>query len=244
MFAPAFGYDRAITIFSPEGRLFQVEYAMEAVKKGATAVGVKCKEGVVLSVEKKLLPLQEQNTVTKIFQIDEHVGAAIAGLTADARILIHYARVEAQVNRLNYDEPISVELLAKKISDIKQLYTQHAGVRPFGVSLLIAGIDDKGPHLFMTDPSGTFWEFKAVAMGAGGQAAVEVLEKEYRDDMTLEEAALLALKALRKAMNGDIDTNKVEMAIAYYETRKFKLLSYEEIDKYIKKLKGGGGESK
>ncbi|MHA1595957.1 MAG: archaeal proteasome endopeptidase complex subunit alpha [Candidatus Baldrarchaeia archaeon] len=241
MIPPAFGYDRAITIFSPDGRLFQVEYAMEAVKKGATAVGVKCKDGVVLSVEKKLLPLQEPMNVTKVFQIDEHVGVAIAGLTADARILIHYARLEAQLNRLNYDEPISVELLAKRIGDIKQLYTQHAGVRPFGVSLLIAGVDDKGPRLFMTDPSGTFWEFKAVAMGAGAQAAMELLEKEYRDDLSLDDAVMLALKALRKAMNGEIDSKKVEMAIAYRETRKFRLLSPEEVNHYVEKLKDSKG---
>ncbi|MFX0136006.1 MAG: archaeal proteasome endopeptidase complex subunit alpha, partial [Candidatus Hodarchaeota archaeon] len=201
MFAPpGMGYDRAITIFSPDGRLFQVEYAMEAVRKGTTAIGILCSEGVVCTVEKRILALQEPESVEKIFKIDNHVGCAIAGLTADARVLVDHARIQCQINKLTYDESIDIQMLTKKICDLKQLYTQHAGVRPFGVSLLIAGIDEKGPQLFLTDPSGAFWGYRANAIGSGAQTVQEELEKEYKPEMTLDEAILLALKALKQVI--------------------------------------------
>ncbi|MHA1836276.1 MAG: archaeal proteasome endopeptidase complex subunit alpha, partial [Candidatus Odinarchaeia archaeon] len=150
------GYDSAITIFSPDGRLFQVEYAIEAVRHGTPIVGLKVKNGVALvALKKEAPPLMDEKSTQKIFRIDFHIGSAIAGLHADARILIDFARVQAQIERLTYDEPIMVETLVKKISDMKQVYTQQAGIRPFGVSLLIAGYDAKGPQLYSTDPSGT-----------------------------------------------------------------------------------------
>jgi len=235
MFQPGFGYDRAITIFSPDGRLFQVEYALEAVKRGTTAVGVRCSEGVVLAVEKRVVPLQE--SVEKIYIIDDHIGTAIAGLTSDARILVAEARLQAQINKLNYDTPISVEILTKRIGDLKQLYTQHAGVRPFGVSLLIAGVDDYGSHLFVTDPSGTYWGYKATAIGAGASSAMEILEKEYRDDLDINSAILLALKSLKNAMGSEFDSKKVEVAVALMKTKKFEKLPPEEVEKLIEKLK-------
>ncbi len=235
MFTPGFGYDRAITIFSPDGRLFQVEYALEAVKRGTTAVGVRCPEGVVLAVEKRVVPLQE--SVEKIYIIDDHIGTAIAGLTSDARILVAEARLQAQINKLNYDTPISVEILTKRIGDLKQLYTQHAGVRPFGVSLLIAGVDDYGSHLFVTDPSGTYWGYKATAIGAGASSAMEILEKEYRDDLDINSAILLALKSLKNAMGSEFDSKKVEVAVALMKTKKFEKLPAEEVENFIQKLK-------
>ncbi|MHA1754752.1 MAG: archaeal proteasome endopeptidase complex subunit alpha [Candidatus Odinarchaeia archaeon] len=233
---PGMGYDRAITIFSPDGRLFQVEYAIEAVRRGTTAIGIRCDEGVVLAVEKRILDLQDPSSVEKIFLIDEHVGAAIAGLTADARILINQARIEAQINRLSYDELISIETLTKKICDLKQLYTQHAGVRPFGVSLLIAGADDEGSRLYMTDPSGAYWGYKAHAIGSGAEAAKDILEKEYKADFTLDESVNLALKALKTVMESDFDSNKVEIALIKSEEKKFKILKPEDVKKYIEFL--------
>ncbi|MEM1657844.1 MAG: archaeal proteasome endopeptidase complex subunit alpha [Candidatus Jordarchaeales archaeon] len=235
--APGLGYDRAITIFSPDGRLFQVEYAIEAVRRGTTAIGVRCKDGVVLAVEKRILSLQDPESVEKIFVIDEHIGAAIAGLTADARVLVDQARVQAQVNKLTYDEPISVESLTKYIGDLKQVYTQHAGVRPFGVSFLIAGVDDGGPKLFMTDPSGTYWGYWATAIGAGSQKAKEILEKEYKKDINLEEGIKLALTALKAVLEGEFDATRVEIAIVDVKTRKFRKLSAEEVQKYIGMLR-------
>lgn len=163
--APQMGYDRAITVFSPDGRLFQVEYAREAVKRGTTAAGIKAKDGVVLIVDKRITSrLIEAESIEKIFQIDEHIGVATSGLVADARALVDRARVEAQINMATYDEPIGVEVLSKKICDHKQTYTQYGGVRPYGTALLIAGVDDKHPRLFESDPSGALLEYKATAI--------------------------------------------------------------------------------
>ena len=237
MFAPpGMGYDRAITIFSPDGRLFQVEYAMEAVRKGTTAIGILVKDGVVCTVEKRILALQEPESVEKIFKIDNHVGCAIAGLTADARVLVDHARIQCQINKLTYDESIDIQMLTKKICDLKQLYTQHAGVRPFGVSLLIAGIDDKGPQLYLTDPSGAFWGYQANAIGSGAQTVQEALEKDYKADMTLDQAIILALKSLKQVIETELDSTKVEIAIAKTETKEFERLSSEDLEKYIKQL--------
>ncbi|MFX0073302.1 MAG: archaeal proteasome endopeptidase complex subunit alpha, partial [Candidatus Hermodarchaeota archaeon] len=168
----------AITQFSPEGRLFQVEYAIEAVRRGTTAIVCRNLNSVVFAVEKKSAELQEQTKGSeKIFKIDNHIGVAIAGLTADARVLIDRARVQAQVNLLNYDEKISVKDSTLNICEYKQVFTQNAGVRPFGVSFLIAGIDTNGPSLYLTDPSGAMWGYKAFAIGSGAAEARAYLEE-------------------------------------------------------------------
>jgi proteasome alpha subunit len=234
---PGTGYDRAITVFSPDGRLFQVEYALEAVRRGTTAIGIKSNEGVVLAVEKHVLSLQEPESVEKVFMVDDHVGAAIAGLTADARILVDQARLIAQINRLTYDEPIGIEALTRQIGDYKQWCTQHAGIRPFGVSLLIAGTDGLGAHLYLTDPSGTYWSYKAGAIGAGGQTAREILQKEYKNDFALNECIGLAVKILSKVIEEEFDPSKVEVAVIKKETGKFEYLSIEEIKEYMEKVK-------
>jgi proteasome alpha subunit len=233
MFAPpGIGYDRAITVFSPDGRLYQVEYAIEAVRRGTTAIGIRCKDGVVLAVEKRILNMQEPETVEKIFDIDTHCGAAIAGLTADARVLIDNARIQSQVNRLYYNEPITIATLTKKICDLKQMYTQHAAVRPFGVALLIAGIDDS-PKIFMTDPSGAFWGMYAASIGSGSTVVKEELEKDYDENKTLDEIIVMALKALKKVIEAELDTTKAEIAIIRTEDKKFERISIAEMQTYI-----------
>jgi proteasome alpha subunit len=232
------GYDRAITIFSPDGRLFQVEYALEAVRRGWTAIGIRCTNGVVLAVEKKRIsPLIDPASMEKILKIDEHVGATFAGLSSDARILIERARQEAQINRMLYDETIDVEVLTKKVSEVKQIYTQHAGVRPFGVALLIAGVDRFGPKLFMTEPSGAYAGYYAVAIGAGSQTVTEFFEKNYQQDLKVDDAIMLALKALASVIEGSLDSTKVEMAILRTETGKFENLPPQKLMEYIEKLK-------
>ena len=173
MFPAAAGYDRAITVFSPDGRLYQVEYAIETVRRGSLAVGIKTKEGVVLAVDEKPRKLQTSGVTQKIFQVDDHLGVAAAGYIPDARIQVDQARVVAQSNRLIYDESVDVEVLAKKISDLSQQFTQYAGVRPFGVSLIISGVDRSGPQLFLTDPSGNYVGYNAVAIGAGSDQVTE-----------------------------------------------------------------------
>ncbi|MFX1482313.1 MAG: archaeal proteasome endopeptidase complex subunit alpha [Promethearchaeota archaeon] len=193
------GYDRAITVFSPEGRLYQVEYATEAVRHGPLAVGVKAKDGVVLVGEKRAPhPMADLDSLKKILLIDDHVGTAIAGLHADARKLIDQARVQAQINRLSYDEPISIQSLVVNICDTKQMHTQYGGVRPYGVSLLLAGIDDHGPQLYTTDPSGSFWGWKAAAIGKEADVVRDFFAEEYDQVKNLDDALELAIKGLLK----------------------------------------------
>ncbi len=237
MFSVPGAYDRAITVFSPDGRLFQVEYAAETVKRGATVLGIGCPEGVVLVAEEKATSkLQDPSFAWKIFQIDEHVGAAVAGLSCDAHILVDQARVYSQSNRLLYDEAIDIEILTRRIGEIKQLYTQHAGVRPFGISMLFGGVDKKGSRLFWTDPSGAFLAYRAWAIGSGGDAANEILETDYRDDLTLDDSVLLAFKCMVKVMEEKVDAHKIRAAMVSGPTKKFRRLTTDEVDKYLKRL--------
>lgn len=232
---PQMGYDRAITVFSPDGRLFQVEYAREAVKRGATAIGIKVKEGVILVADKRVgSRLLEADTIEKIYKIDEHICAATSGLVADARILIERARIEAQINRLTFEEPITVKELAKRICDFKQQFTQFGGVRPFGVSLLIAGVDAV-PKLYETDPSGALLEYKATAIGMGRSVVMEFFEKEYRDDMTFEEALILALVAMGKSIESEIQIENIEVGYVKTAEKVYKEMSPEELRIYVEK---------
>ena len=233
---PGAGYDRAITVFSPDGKLYQVQYAQEAVKRGLTALGIKVKDGVVLAAEKRVRSrLVEETSIEKIFQIDEHIGAAASGLIADARVLIDHSRIEAQINRLRYDEPISVQALAKRIGDIQQMYTQHGGVRPFGARLLIAGVDSDGTHLLETDPSGVVAAYKSQAIGGGAQTVTEFLEQKYDDNMSLDDAVRLAIEALKNVIEGELSADKLEMAVVPRETKTFRKLTNEEISRYLKR---------
>ncbi|MEA1994477.1 MAG: archaeal proteasome endopeptidase complex subunit alpha [Euryarchaeota archaeon] len=237
MMPKGMGYDRAITVFSPDGSLYQVSYASEAVKKGATALGILHEEGIVLAVDKRIpSKLVEPDSFEKIFKIDQHIGAATSGIISDARVLIDRARLEAQINKLSYAEPISTSTLAKKIGDLKQQYTQYGGLRPFGVSLLIAGID-KEPELFVTEPSGAYLAWKATVIGEGKDTAMNVFEEKYRDDLTTEEATMLALKALKTTIEGEMDKSTIEMALLSKETKEFEKLTGKEVEKYIAKLK-------
>ena len=230
-------YDRAITVFSPDGRLFQVEYAREAVKRGTTTVGVKFKDGVVLIVDKRLSSkLIEPESIEKIFKIDSHIGCATSGLVADARALVDRARIECQVNAFNYSEDLAVESLVKKICDFKQSYTQYGGVRPFGTAMLMAGIDASGPHLYETDPSGAMMAYKAGGIGAGRNEVMEVFEKDFKDNMTQNQAVNLGLKALSAANENNLKSEVVEIAIINPE-KEFHTLSSEEVGKVVKKVK-------
>ena len=230
-------YDRAITVFSPDGRLFQVEYAREAVKRGTTTVGVKFKDGVVLIVDKRLSSkLIEPESIEKIFKIDSHIGCATSGLVADARALVDRARIECQVITFNYSEDLAVETLVKKICDFKQSYTQYGGVRPFGTAMLMAGIDASGPHLYETDPSGAMMAYKAGGIGAGRNEVMEVFEKDFKDNMTQNQAVNLGLKALSAANENNLKSEVVEIAIINPE-KEFHTLSSEEVGKVVKKVK-------
>ncbi len=230
-------YDRAITIFSPDGRLFQVEYALETVNRGATIVGVTCPEGVVFGAEEQIQSeLQDPTPTWKLFEVDAHLGAAVVGLGSDARVLIDQARIYAQSNRLTYDEPIDVEVLTKRIGDIEQAYTQHAGVRPFGVTMIFGGVDNKGNTLFTTDPSGTYRGWKAKAEGVGREAVENILKKEYREDMTLRDATRLVVKCLVEDLEARGEKPRVRVAVVPVETKRFRFLTDEETEAYMKDL--------
>jgi proteasome endopeptidase complex, archaeal, alpha subunit len=230
-------YDRASTVFSPDGRLYQVEYAREAVKRGTTAVGIKVREGVVLLVDKRVSSrLIEADSIEKIFQIDDHLGAATSGLVADARALVDRARVEAQINRVSYDEPICVEVLSKKICDHKQTFTQYGGTRPYGTSLLIAGVEDHIPRLFETDPSGALLEYKATAIGAGRNAVIDTFETEYNEGMTLDDAIFLGVEALYKAADGKINPVTLEVGIVSTVDQQFRKLTSDEVLEFAEKV--------
>jgi len=227
-------YDRAITVFSPDGHLFQVEYAQEAVKKGSTAVGVRGKNVVVLGVEKKAVAkLQEDRTVRKICQLDDHVLMAFAGLTADARVLIKQSRVECQSHKLTVEDPVTLEYITRYIASLKQRYTQSNGRRPFGISCLITGFDyDKTPHLYQTDPSGTYHEWKANAIGRNAKTVREFLEKNYSpENVATEELTVkLAIKALLEVVQSG--GKNLEVAVMK-EGSGLQMLDVSEIEKIV-----------
>jgi len=230
-------YDRAITVFSPDGHLFQVEYAQEAVKKGSTAVGVKGKDVVVLAVEKKsVAKLQEERTVRKICLLDDHVVLAFAGLTADARILVSKARVECQSHKLTVEDPVSLEYITRFIASLKQRYTQSNGRRPFGTSCLIAGFDpDSTPHLYVTDPSGTYTEWLANATGRSAKTVREFLEKQYSAEAvaTQQQAVKLAVRALLEVVQSG--AKNVEVAIMR-DHQPLTMLDMESLEKIVAEI--------
>ena len=234
-------YDRGITIFSPDGRLYQVEYAREAVKRGTASVGVRTADGVVLAADRHARsPLLERDSIEKIHKADDHVGIASAGHVADARQLIDLARRQAQINHLRYGEPIGVESLTKEVTDYIQQYTQTGGARPFGVALLVGGIEDGEPRLFETDPSGTPYEWQAVAIGGDREEIQNFLEDEYAEGMDLEAGVALALRALASVSDDGLDATGVDVATVDVETEQFGSLSEDEIAERVTELELGG----
>jgi proteasome alpha subunit len=238
----AAGYDRAITVFSPDGRLYQVEYAIETVRRGTLAIGIKSRDGVVLAVEEKTRKLQINNVTQKIFQVDDHIGVAAAGYIPDARTQVDHARFFAQSNRLIYDEPVDVEGVAKNIADMAQQFTQYAGVRPFGVALILAGVDKNGANLFLTDPSGTYIGYDAVAIGAGSDQVTDFLEKSYKADISMAEAAALAVECIYMVSEDKSSTKNLKMAIIDTEGRAMRKVEDEELEKYAAMAKDRAGK--
>merc|ERR1711972_963215 len=237
-------YDRGVNTFSPEGRLFQVEYALEAIKLGSTAIGIRTKDGVILAVEKRITsPLIDPSSIEKILEIDTHMGCAMSGLTADARTLIDHASVEAQAHWFTYNERMPVESNVHAIADLALDFSdsdkdkKRVMSRPFGVALLIGGYDPvDGPVLFNSDPSGTFTKYNAVSIGSAQEAATSVLQDQYKESMTLEEAETLALTVLRQVMEEKLTKQNIEIAKIPTSTKKFKICSQEEVTEIINRL--------
>ncbi|HEY6404680.1 MAG TPA: archaeal proteasome endopeptidase complex subunit alpha [Nitrososphaeraceae archaeon] len=237
MLPAAAGYDRAITVFSPDGRLYQVEYAIETVRRGTLAIGVKSKDGVILAVEEKARKLQISNVTQKIFQVDDHIGVAAAGYIPDARTQVDHARFFAQSNRLIYDEPVDVEGVAKNMADMAQQFTQYAGVRPFGVALILAGVDNNGASLYLTDPSGTYIGYDAVAIGAGSDQVTEFLEKQYQLEISMEDAGALAMQSIYLVSEEKTGTRHVKMAVIDNDTKTMRKVEDRDIERYASRAK-------
>ena len=231
------GYDRAITVFSPDGRLYQVEYAIETVKRGTIAVGVKCKEGIVIAVEEKPRKLQISETAQKIFQIDDHVGVAASGYIPDARSQVDNARFFSQSNKMIYDEPVEVETIAKHLADQCQQFTQYAGVRPFGVALILGGVVNKVPQMYLTDPSGTYISYDAIAIGAGSEEVTDFLEKTYKNDLSLDDASALATAGIYLSSEDKEGVDHIKMAHIKTETGLYEILSKDQITNFAKTAK-------
>jgi len=228
-------YDRGITIFSPDGRLYQVEYAREAVRRGSPAVGVRTADGVVLAAGKRAdSALLEADSIEKLHKVDDHVGVASAGHVADARKLVDLARRRAQGERLRYDQPVGVEALTKAVTDAVQEHTQTGGARPFGVALLVAGVDDGGPRLFETDPSGTPYEWKAVAVGSDSGELREFLEEEYAEGGDLGSGIDLALRTLALNREGAFTPDNVALAVVDEEG--YRTVGDEEVRDHLAEL--------
>ena len=233
-------YDQTSTIFSPEGRVFQVEYAREAVKRGTPSIGLKFKNGVVLVAHKLVTSrLVEPHAIEKIFKLDKHIGCVSSGLVADTRTLVDYARRVAQREKHRFNEPIEVESLVKRVCDIEQNYTQIGGSRPFGTAFLVVGVDRKGPQLFETDPSGAFRGHYARCIGTNKDVAHEILEADYKKNLGLNKAIGLTLRTLLETMKGDLAPYSTDIGIVT-KTTEFEILPSEMVSKHMRLAFKGG----
>ena len=228
------GYDRTSTMFSPDGRLLQVEYAKKTVKQGTTTIGMVCKDGVVLIADKRIIEeFIVSESVEKVIQIDEHIGATSSGILSDGRILMERAQLIAQQHRVNYDEPITVKSLVKDIADLKQAFTQYGGARPFGVSILFAGVDDE-PVLFMTDVTGIYFQYRLAVIGEAEVEVKEILSKEYKPTMNVEDGIALAIRALKKVLGKEFDISRIDGAVIRADTKKFEKIENGELKKILR----------
>jgi len=232
------GYDRVATMFSPDGRLYQVEYASKIVNQGTIAVAMKYDVGVLFGAYKNVASkLMLPDSVDKMFKIDNHIAVVSAGLVGDARRLVHIARQKAQENIMYYEEPIQVETLAKEVSDVKQIFTQYGGMRPFGVAFIIGGVDRSGRRLFETEPSGAMAEYNAVAIGKNKEKAVQFLEKAWSDNLKQGDSILMALRALTKGLGEKekMDHRRIEFSFIDSK-REFSRIPNEQLKSYLGKI--------
>ena len=229
------GYDRAITEFYPDGRLYQFEYANETVKRGtiAIAIGIKTKDGIIFAADEMPRKLQIIEEPQKLFKIDHHIGVAAAGYIPDARGQVDNARFFSQSSKLVYDEPANVETVTKHIADQCQQYTQYAGARPIGVALIIGGIDKNGNSLFLTDPSGTYVPYNAIAIGADSDKVTEFLIKNYKEEMGLDEAKMLAIASINMINTDSKGSDHIKISQIKSDTKQFEIIDENEIKKLV-----------
>ena len=230
-------FDKSLSAFSPEGRLFQVEYALEAVRRGMLAVGIKSKGGAIIAIRKKApSQLMDIDSIEKLFKVDEHIGCAISGLHADSRKLVKYSRVQSQHYKLSYDEKPRLNYLVRQMADIKQMFTQHGGIRPWGSALLFIAVDADGPQLMTTSPSGRYWSWKATAMGSSEEQAKKILEEEYKEDMTLEDIMILGIKIQKDCADEEVESSTLQIGYIDVKDGKFKIATPEKTEEILKKV--------
>jgi proteasome alpha subunit len=224
------GYDRASTMFSPDGRLLQVEYAKEAVKQGSIAIGMVCKDGAILIADKRVADkLVVPESVDKISQVDTHIGATATGYVMDGRVLIERAQLISQQHQVTYSVPIETRTLVKEISDIKQSYTQYGGARPFGVSILFIGVDQGRPTLYVTEPTGTFFEYRATALGEGAEAAKDILRKEFNPNLSVDEGIKVILKVIKRILGKEFDSKRLDGSVVDVLTGQYSTINRKKL---------------
>ena len=230
------GYDRSITMFSPDGRLLQVEYAKKTVKQGSTALALACKDGVVFVADKRVTSkLLVPEAIEKMFRIDDHIASTASGIISDARVLVDRAQLRAQQHAVTFDSKIDVLSIVKEMCDLKQVCTQSAGLRPFGVSLLVGGVEDDGTvKLFLTEPYGLYFQYKAAVIGEGEMEVEPFLQKKWRASLTVEEGVKLGLQAMKEYLKTNFSVERVDAAYIKAGERRFTKLSDEEIEKLSK----------
>jgi len=232
------GYDRAATMFSPDGHILQVEYAEKTVRLGSASIGISCADGVLIIADKKINDsLMVEESTNKIFEIDNHIIATAAGILSDARVLIERAQLISQQHRVTYDTPVDVSSVIKEISDIKQQFTQHPGVRPFGVAVMVAGIDKRN-KIFVSDITGNYYEFYATAIGENDEKIKELLKKSYKKDIKVEEAIKMALNIFKEVKGKNFNSASFDAAYILGNSKdsgekKVHRLSGEKLKKYI-----------
>jgi len=230
------GYDRSITMFSPDGRLLQVEYAKKTVKQGSTAMGIACKDGVVFVVDKRITSkLLVPEAIEKMFVVDDHIGVTAAGIISDARVLVDRAQLRAQQHSVTYDSKIDILSIVKEVCDLKQVCTQSAGLRPFGVSLIVGGVEEDGEaKLFLTEPYGLYFQYKAVVIGEGEEEIEAALQKRYKSSLTVDEGLRLGLGLLKDFLKESFNVDRVDAAYIDVKDKRFVKLSNDELKKYLK----------
>ncbi len=228
------GYDRS-TLFSPDGRLLQVEYAQKTIKLGSASIGIACKDGVVIIADKRIKDkLIMPESATKIYEIDDHIMASAAGILSDARVLIEKAQLISQQHRVTYDSPIDVESVIKEIADAKQLYTQYGGTRPFGVSILLAGVSGKTPKVYVSDVTGNYFAYKATAIGENEEKIKELLRKKYKEELSVEEGIKLGLNIFKEILGKNFSLGRFDVGYINTDETKVNKLSNDGLKKYTK----------
>ncbi|MFH1290440.1 MAG: archaeal proteasome endopeptidase complex subunit alpha [Nanoarchaeota archaeon] len=229
------GYDRAATMFSPDGHLLQVEYAEKTVRLGSASIGFVCKDGVVIVADKRIRDkLISSESAHKIFEIDNHVMASFAGMLADARILIDQAQVVAQQNRVTYGSPAEPVTLIRMIADRQQAFTQYGGARPFGISVMLAGVNKSKGHLYTSDVTGNYFAYKANAIGENDEKIKEILRRDYKEEMLIDGGIKFGLKIFKDILGKNFELSRFEVGFIRLADEKLKRLQGEELKKFVK----------